>query len=76
MMSMQTESASDHQRRLLEIDDVCDLLHVSRSLMAKWRMQGRGPRFIKVGRRILYDRDELAHWLQLQMRSSTTGPAG
>lgn len=56
---------------LLQIDDVADLLHVSRSLLAKWRMHGRGPRFMKVGRRILYARVEVSRWLEGQERSST-----
>lgn len=56
---------------LLEIDDVAALLHVSRSLLAKWRMVGRGPRFTKVGRRILYETAEVSSWLRTQRRSST-----
>ncbi len=58
---------------LLEIDDVVDLLHISRSLLAKWRMKGRGPRFMKVGRRILYECGEVRRWLEAQERSSTLG---
>jgi hypothetical protein len=57
----------------LEIDDVADLLHVSRSLLAKWRMGGQGPRFMKVGRRILYATAEVSRWLEAQERSSTLG---
>lgn len=58
---------------LLEIDDVSAILHVSRSLLAKWRMHGRGPRFMKVGRRILYEAGEVRRWLEAQERSSTLG---
>jgi predicted DNA-binding transcriptional regulator AlpA len=58
---------------LLEIDDVAELLHISRSLLAKWRMLGRGPRFMKVGRRILYASGEVSRWLEAQERSSTLG---
>jgi hypothetical protein len=56
---------------LLEVDDVAALLHVSRSLLAKWRMVGKGPRFTKVGRRILYETAEVSSWLSSQRRSST-----
>ncbi len=56
---------------LLEIDEVTELLRISRSLLAKWRMAGRGPRFMKVGRRILYDCGEVRRWLAAQQRSST-----
>lgn len=58
---------------LLEIEEVAALLHVSRSLLAKWRMTGRGPRFMKVGRRILYECGEVSRWLEAQERSSTLG---
>ncbi|MBX3429958.1 MAG: helix-turn-helix domain-containing protein [Hyphomonadaceae bacterium] len=58
---------------LMEIDDVAELLHVSRSLLAKWRMSGKGPRFMKAGRRILYECGEVRRWLEAQQRSSTLG---
>lgn len=58
---------------LLEIDDVAELLHVSRSLLAKWRMSGKGPHFMKAGRRILYECGEVRRWLEAQQRSSTLG---
>lgn len=58
---------------LLQIEDVTALLHVSRSLLAKWRMVGRGPRFMKAGRRVLYERGEIRRWLEAQERSSTLG---
>ena len=56
---------------LLEIDDVAALLRISRSLLAKWRMVGKGPRFTKVGRRILYETTEVSIWLKAQRRSCT-----
>lgn len=62
---------SDALPGLLEIDDVASLLRVSRSLLAKWRMVGRGPRFTKVGRRILYETAEVSAWLKTQRRTST-----
>lgn len=58
---------------LMETDDVAALLHVSRSLLAKWRMLGRGPRYMKVGRRILYECAEVTLWLKSQRRASTLG---
>lgn len=55
----------------LEIDDVATLLRISRSLLAKWRMIGKGPRFTKVGRRILYETAEVSAWLKTQRRTTT-----
>ena len=65
-------SFTPHTPLLLEIEDVENLLHVSRSLLAKWRMHGSGPRFIKAGRRILYESGEVIAWLRQQSRSSTS----
>ena len=67
------QSPSPAAFELLEIDDVSAILRVSRSLLAKWRMHGRGPRFMKVGRRILYETAEVRRWLEAQERSSTLG---
>lgn len=56
---------------LMEIGDVAALMRISPSLLAKWRMRGRGPPFIKAGRRILYECAEVRRWLREQTRSST-----
>lgn len=41
--------------------------------MARWRSEGKGPRFIKVGRRIAYRTADLEAWLDEQTRQRTTG---
>ena len=56
---------------LLSIGQLADLLSVSPSLLAKWRMTGTGPRYAKLGRRILYDANDVSTWLKSQKRSST-----
>lgn len=45
------------------------------STLAKLRMAGRGPIFIKVGRVVLYDTDDLTEWLNRNRRKSTSCPA-
>jgi hypothetical protein len=37
----------------------------------RWRSTGRGPAFIKVGRRVLYRREAIESWLDQQTRSHT-----
>ena len=71
MMSERDQPAILVKEQFLEIDDVAGLLRVSRSVLAKWRMRGRGPRFIKAGRRILYRQSDIAHWLCDQTHDST-----
>lgn len=43
------------------------------STLNKYRCQGGGPRFIKVGaRRIVYDRVDLDAWMAMSKRDSTS----
>ena len=36
------------------------------STMSKWRMAGRGPAFVRLGRRVRYSGRDLNEWLQEQ----------
>jgi len=48
---------------------------LSASTMAKLRMRGDGPKYIKVGRRIVvYDVADLDSWLAGRRRGSTSEP--
>ena len=43
------------------------------STLAKYRMSGIGPKYIKAGpKKILYDREDLDAWLDSQKRNSTS----
>lgn len=37
-----------------------------------WRVQGRGPRWIKIGRLVRYDEADLDAYLESQTRTSTS----
>lgn len=39
--------------------------------LAKWRVAGRGPRFIKVGKAVRYCPEDIERWLDASRRSST-----
>lgn len=39
--------------------------------MARWRRTGKGPRFIRVGKKIAYRRSDLEAWLTKQTCGST-----
>lgn len=47
------------------------LLGVRVSTLRKWRIEGRGPRFVHVGRAVRYDPAELDDYIQRQTRQST-----
>ncbi len=50
----------------------------SPSKLEKLRVTGGGPKYIKIGRRVYYDPDDLDEWLSAQKRLSTSAspPAG
>jgi predicted DNA-binding transcriptional regulator AlpA len=58
--------------RLLTPKEAASFLRVSDSWLAKARMRGDGPPFLKVGRSIRYSRAALVQWLNGQLRSSTS----
>jgi hypothetical protein len=57
---------------LLTAKKAAEKLHCSVSFLAKKRMSGDGPAFIKRGRSVLYAEPVLVHWLKSQTRTSTS----
>ena len=48
------------------------LLGVSDSWLAKARLRGDGPRYVKIGRSVRYPRSYVLEYLRLRTRSSTS----
>lgn len=46
-------------------------LGLSPSTLAKWRMNGTGPRYVKAGARVLYEKGDLDSWLEEKKRKHT-----
>ena len=57
--------------RLLTPKEAADRLRVSLSWLAKARMRGDGPPFIRVGRNVRYSEAALIQWMRSQQRLST-----
>jgi excisionase family DNA binding protein len=57
---------------LLTPKEAARLLKVSLSWLAKARMRGDGPPFIKIGRSIRYSESDLLRWMKSQQRLSTS----
>ena len=57
---------------LLHSAEVAELLGVSLSWLAKSRLTGTGPRFIKVGRAVRYARSAVREFLLSRQRHSTS----
>jgi predicted DNA-binding transcriptional regulator AlpA len=59
---------------LLTPKEAATLLKVSVSWLAKARMRGDGPPFIRIGRSIRYAEATLLQWMRAQQRVSTGYP--
>lgn len=51
---------------LLTIDEVAEMLRIPVATLRYWRHLGEGPQGFKVGRRVVYWRHAVRHWLQEQ----------
>lgn len=47
-------------------------LGVAKGTLAKWRVYGTGPRFLKLGHRVVYDRRDLEAFADAGRRCSTS----
>ena len=47
-------------------------LRLSPSTLNKLRVSGNGPRFVKLGRRVVYLGTDLAEWINSHRRDSTS----
>lgn len=66
------ESLESCDARLLTVRDAASFLRLSESWLAKARIRGDGPPFVKIGRSIRYSEGALREWLQGQTRQSTS----
>lgn len=59
---------------LLTPKEAARLLNLSVSWLAKRRLVGDGPNYIKMGGAVRYSQAALQQWMKGQQRSSTSGP--
>ena len=67
-----------NEEPLLEQDEAAGLIRHSPRTLERKRWDGTGPPFLKIGRKILYDREDLLAWARSHRRTSTSdaGKAG
>lgn len=56
----------------LTTHETASRLRVRVTTLANWRVRGDGPRFIKMGRKVLYPMVEIEAFEQRQLRASTS----
>jgi len=69
-MNALTKASADDP--LLHPRDAAKMLDVSMSWLAKARLSGTGPRYVKIGRSVRYPRSSLREYIQARMRGSTS----
>ena len=58
---------------LIRRADLCKYIPVAPQTWARWAVESQGPRFIKLGRRLVaYKVGDLREWLKSQTKSNTT----
>lgn len=57
---------------LLTPEHAAARLGVAKQSLAKWRVSGIGPVFVKVGSRVFYRQQDLDAWVETRLRRSTS----
>lgn len=55
--------------RLLAATDVAEQIGVTVQTLATWRTRGAGPPYIKLGRMVRYRPEDIAAWVESQVRA-------
>jgi excisionase family DNA binding protein len=57
---------------LLTVAETAEFLRCSVSSLNKWRVSGRGPRFVRIGTRVRYRATDVAAFIERETRASTS----
>jgi predicted DNA-binding transcriptional regulator AlpA len=57
-------ATANNLETLLTEHDVARITGLSLASVRRWRLWRQGPRFLKLGRAVRYQREDLAAWLQ------------
>jgi excisionase family DNA binding protein len=55
----------------LTVKEAATYVPVAKSTLDKLRVAGGGPKFIKIGKRVLYDTIDIDGWMETLKRTST-----
>jgi DNA-binding transcriptional MerR regulator len=66
------EHTTEPAPELLTIVEAPQLLRAPVATLRYWRHLGTGPRSFRLGRRVLYRRDDLHTWIDAQRRQADT----
>jgi hypothetical protein len=63
---------ADHLLSLLDVEAVARILNCSISILNKWRLLGKGPRFVRVGALVRYRPADVQAFIAEGVRTSTS----
>lgn len=63
---------TNNPETLLNSSLAADWLGLSASTLAKLRLTGKGPAYLKLGRRVVYRTDDLEAWIEAHRHMSTS----
>jgi excisionase family DNA binding protein len=55
-------------------EEAAKYLRLKKQTLEAWRLSGRGPAFLKLGRRVIYQRESLERFMSECQRTSTSDP--
>jgi DNA-binding transcriptional MerR regulator len=58
---------------LLTTPEAAAIVRRPQETLRYWRWRGEGPPSFKIGRRVVYDRDDLLRWVARQKLRTTSG---
>lgn len=64
---------SNPSERYLNTEEAAEFVRVSKRTLTDYRLLGGGPRFHKIGRRVVYSQSELVKWMGSHLVGSTSG---
>ena len=63
------------ERLVIREDVAAELLNLSPRTLQRFRVEGRGPKFVKLGKRVFYLEADLRAYVDACRRQSTSSPA-
>lgn len=74
-MSTKTTSLATQARDRLTVKDAAEHVGLSASTLNKMRVEGRGPRYMRLGNRVIYRRQDLDAYLERSVVETTDSRA-
>ncbi len=71
-MTTATSEAVSSACKLLNNNSTAEWLGISHRTLPIWRVQGKGPKFIKIGKLVRYEHTEIEAWILANTHSNTS----